>query len=459
MAADDSMLDSQSITAQLESVSNAPQWLLGFSGGLDSTVLLHLLCTWRKANASAPPLSAVHINHGLQDSADSWQDHCAELCQQWTVPFTSVALQGDTIASGEAGARSARYGVFRQHLIEGGVLFLAHHQDDQVETFFLRLMRGAGVTGLAGIPRTRPLADGAILRPLLSYSRKQLEGYGEKHALPYIDDPSNTDTQYDRNFLRQKVLPLLASRWPAYRDAVGRAMMHQASAIAVLEEAVGLPKTLVSATGDLGVSQSDLLECSLELASIRLRTWLQLQQCALPDTASLHEFLRQLREAEAEAKPTLKTQNYTLKRYRDAIYRVNEHLAPVPAVPMVLVPGQVLAITDVGEVSLQKSESGEGFEWDGRGELSIAWRLGGERCQPRGRGGSSSLKKVMQELGIPPWWRDRIPLLYCNDSLLALGDLLVCEPQKRADSGARQRGDLQRWRLVWTRETMNDGYI
>ena len=253
-------LHSAQLGPELADLQRAPHWYVGYSGGLDSTVLLHLLQQWRAANPGAPALTAIHVNHCLQAAADAWQVHCEQQCHALGVPLISrtepVRASGQGI---EAAARAVRYGIFERQLQAGAVLFLGHHLDDQVETFFLRLMRGAGLQGLAAMPARRPLGRGVLVRPLLRVPRTRLEDCAREHHLRWVEDPSNTDTALDRNFLRRQLLPALASRWPAYRQTVARAGDHLAAAAALLQELSPAPATVYSAMGDPGLAVADLL--------------------------------------------------------------------------------------------------------------------------------------------------------------------------------------------------------
>jgi tRNA(Ile)-lysidine synthase len=432
------------LDAELTALGSAPHWYVGFSGGVDSTALLHLLSRWRRANPGAPPLTAIHINHGMQSAADDWQVHCEWMCKMLQVPLIShrVSLQysgrGD-----EADAREARYRVFEQQLGDAEILFLGHHLDDQVETFFLRLLRGAGVQGLAAMPARRALGRGELLRPLLAFTREQVQAYVHEHGLSCIEDPSNSDTAMDRNFLRAELLPLLASRWPGYRRTVARAGGHMSATAEVLAELLPLPQTVYSAMGDPGVLQQSLTGKS---GSQQLRSWLQAAGMPAPDQAALEEFIRQLRESGADSAPRLQCSAYCLQRYRGAVYLLPDEVGPT-LTGFQLRPGDIFQVPGVGRLALEPTREAGVLLKPGE-LLHLGWREGGERCSPVGRGGSNSLKKLLQERDVPPWWRARIPLLYLGEELLCVGDLWLCQSSRYHDFAPR--GDSL-WRLVWQR--------
>jgi tRNA(Ile)-lysidine synthase len=441
------LLNYTALDSQLHELLAAPAWYVGFSGGMDSTVLLHLLHAWRAANAGAPPLTAIHINHGLQPGAADWQAHCASVCCALGVALTSSTVVVGDFGSGEAAARAARYQAFAAQLPPDAVLFLGHHLDDQVETFFLRLLRGAGVEGLAAMGRQRTLGSGLLVRPLLDHTRRELEEYAEHHALAHVHDPSNADTTIDRNFVRAQLLPLLASRWPSYRQTIARASEHLAAAARTLTDHAGVPETVHTAMGDPGLLRSALLEGSVELGASRLRAWLRARACLLPDSATMVEFLRQLRTAAADASPRLTVLSYSLQRYREGIYLLPEFAGMCPTVALKLTQGERQSLPGVGTVSLLPAV--DAGVWLAPGEqLTLQWRQPGLRCRLPGRAGSRELKALLQELGIPPWWRERVPLLYLGDELLAIADLARCESDRWS---AGESAGRSRWKFAWER--------
>lgn len=445
----EALLDYTSLDGPLQGLQDAPGWYVGFSGGVDSTVLLHLMQRWCKANPGSPPLSAVHINHRMQSAANEWQLHCEWLCKFLQIPIISRDVDVQSQGRGsEAAARAARYRVFEEQLGRGEILFLAHHLDDQVETFFLRLLRGAGVHGLAAIPDRRSLGEGELVRPLLHTGRSELENYAQHHGLECVADPSNSDSAMDRNFLRNELLPQVASRWPGYRHTVVRASEHMAGAVAALQQALPAPDTVYSVLGDPGVAIAALLEVPDEGAAVKLRGWLRGAGCLAPDQALLDEFLRQLRVAAADANPRLACSNYSLQRFRDAVYLLPEPGGSRCTEAFTLAPGETYEVPGVGRLGLEPAAEGLLLAPDER--LEVAWRQGGERCKPRGRAAGSSLKKLLQEWQVPPWWRDRVPLLCLDGELLAVGDLWVCDSSRWRDTAPRGQ---RLWSVRWKRQS------
>ena len=213
----------------LSAQRTANGWCVALSGGVDSCVLLRLLCDWREQDDSLPPLRAIHVNHNMQAAAAQFALACEALCAALAVPFDVVEVEVAAHRDGpEAAARAQRYAALAAQVRPGELLLTAHHLDDQVETVLLRLLRGAGARGLAGIPtqRTLPDSDVAVMRPLLDVTREQIRQYAQSRGLAYVEDPSNCDLTLDRNYLRLQVLPLLEARWPGYRGTISRAAQN-----------------------------------------------------------------------------------------------------------------------------------------------------------------------------------------------------------------------------------------
>ena len=401
----------------------ATQVFIGFSGGLDSTVLLHATRALLSSGVPDANLVALHANHGLHGDAALWEAHCAKICAQLTVPCRSKILHVEASGRGlEAAARDARFAWFAEHLGAGDLLLLAHHQDDQAETLLLRLLRGAGPDGLSAIPPARDLGAGRVVRPLLPVPRSELARYAQRHRLSWIDDPSNDDDTYDRNYLRRRVLPVLEARWPAYREVLSRTadLLREAAA-----ERINLaPATCFSATGDPGFACTDL-PAEPAAAALAVRAWLRQWGLPMPGRLRLGEFLRQLRGAGGAS---LATDAWVLTRFRDAVY-VHGREMDAPTGEALLMLDEELDLQDCGRIALIARESAEDVPVRDpgarkRGIFVLRWRRSGERLATAS-GQHRDLKKVFQEAGVPPWWRSRVPLVYerreDREELIAVG--------------------------------------
>ncbi|HSP01681.1 MAG TPA: tRNA lysidine(34) synthetase TilS, partial [Thioalkalivibrio sp.] len=218
----------------LQTLPPASRLVVAFSGGLDSHVLLHALAAL--CGEGFYELHAIHIHHGLNSQADAWADHCARVCRDLDVGLEVIAVNARAARgeSPEAAARAARYQALASCMKEGDGLLTAHHRRDQAETLLLQLLRGAGSAGLAAMPRWQPLGSGWHGRPLLDVSREAIEDYARERDLHWIEDNSNLDARFDRNLLRQQVMPLLRARWQGVDETLARAAAHQAEGLGLL---------------------------------------------------------------------------------------------------------------------------------------------------------------------------------------------------------------------------------
>lgn len=421
-------------TLNLDAYRAAPRWLIAYSGGVDSHVLLHLLAQLRDQSPSTvPELVAIHINHQLQEQAGEWVKHCQRVCDELAIPLLSetVVIErcgGDSL---EALAREARYKVFEQHLQPGECLLLGHHLDDQVETGFQRLFRGSGSLGLGAMADQRSLVGGILLRPLLATSRQAIDDFARAEALHWIEDPSNTDTGFSRNFLRLKLLPEIEQRWPNYRQSVARSLALSREAAELNSELAAID---CQQSGFDPMGQLLSLEVLGRLSTARqrnlLRYWLQQRGLSLPSSAQLQAVLEEVVHAVEDANPVVKWAGVEARRFRGQLYLL-------PALPPVdsgqvyqWAAGALLELGGNGQLSAEPVR-GEGLR-PSQG-FTIRYRQGGERCRPAGRSGSQSLKKLFQEYSVPTWLRDRVPLIYAGSELAAVAGYWICEPYLARD--------------------------
>ena len=396
----------------------APGWRLAFSGGLDSTVLLHLLVRLGRQQP-LPPLSAIHVHHGLQPQAEDWARHCAAICAAWQVPLSLERVQVVPGQGLEAAARTARYDAFARLLGKDELLLMAHHQNDQAETLLFRLLRGAGVRGLAAIPPWRRFTDGSLVRPLLGVSRQQLIDYAQAQGLHWVEDPSNQDQAYARNLIRQRILPAIEAAWP-------QARVQLAGTASRLREAQGLLEEL--AGQDLAVASTPspwpwLTVPSLALAPLAalsparqrnaLRCWLA-PYSSLPNEAHWAGW-QALRDASPETAPQWHLAAGVLQRGAGRIWWLSGDWLSQPPAPVAWPdPGTTLPLPGNGRLSL----SGAGVP----GPLQVRYRQGGEQLMIVGRG-HRDLKRLLNEAGLPAFVRGRLPLIYQGEQLLAVANL------------------------------------
>lgn len=391
---------------------------VGLSGGLDSTVLLHALARHPRMRRGA--LRALHVHHGLHAAADGWAEHCRQLCGQLGVPLAVAYVHVEPQGEGpEAAARRARHAAFASQVQPDEVLALAHHQDDQAETFLLHALRGSGVEGLAAMREDRTLGGHPVWRPLLRVPRARLLAYATHHGLTWVQDPSNDDDTLDRNFLRCHVLPLLRQRWPHASAALGRAadLCAQASHLLGDEDRHALLQVYGGDGRDL--SRRALLSLPAERRARVLRLWVA--ECGLPALPAhgVEQIEAVLLRARPDAQARFDWQHASIRAWRDRLH-AGVRRAPLPSdwwvpwsgdAPLALPGGGTLQLDGIARFA---------------SPVRVCARRGGERIALAGRTHSHALKHVLQEHGIAPWVRERMPLL-CDTQgeVVAAGDRIL----------------------------------
>ena len=412
----------------LQSKPQIKRWVIAYSGGLDSSVLLDVLASANQLLVEPKPVLAVHINHSLSPYADEWQNHCQKTANSLAVEFIAIKIMVTNQGQGlEAAAREQRYAEFAKLLQAQDALLTAHHQDDQAETLLLRLMRGAGVKGLAAMAEKRCINDSQLLRPFLNTSREQLAHYAKEHNLVWVNDESNDDTVYDRNFLRQEVIPLLTTRWQQVASRLAQAAEHLNAAQTLLNDLAALDFQQLSpqqARVGVSINVQALLNFEKERINNVLRYWCQQQNVALPNVQQLAQIHSQLLPVDAtKSQAKIQWADCEMRRYQDRLFLMpqipvfspsQEHLHWLPA----QMPQLDLQAYGAGVLSIKNSSEQK---------LTVHWRQGGERCTPLGRQHSQQLKKLLQEYQLETWLRDRVPLIYHDEELIAVADIFVCQ--------------------------------
>jgi len=379
---------------------------IALSGGMDSVLLLYVAA---RVYATSGHLSAIHINHQLQPNAGHTERFCQQLCEALGVPLEirRVIVEGrDGDGSGgiEEAARKARYRAFEEILEPEELLLMAHHGDDQAETVLFRLLRGTGVAGLGGMPRSRPLGKGTLYRPLLAFTRSELQSWATEMGVEWVEDPSNTDERFDRNFLRQSVLPLLKSRWPSLVSRIS----HTARSCREGDE---LAATLAElryrqCANDQGaISVADLAELSPVEQKNLLHWWIRRSRYLPPSVSDWSQVASDLLSAGQDREPELRGEGFAIRRYQGHLYLVGDQRS-LPSGKQSLVPGQPLMWGE-WRLTLLAAASPE----SPAPAIRISTREGGERIRPAPDALSKSLKNWLQEKQVPPWERARLPLV------------------------------------------------
>ncbi len=414
----------------------ARRYWIGYSGGLDSHVLLHLCA--RIGTDTGLDFAVIHVNHQLHPDADIWQRHCQLTCERLGVPFRAVRVDARPAPgeSPEEAARRARYQAFTEVLQADEALLLAQHQDDQAETVLLQLLRGAGPTGLAAMPVSAKLGAGKLLRPFLDLPRQALQAYAESHGLTWLDDPSNADTRYDRNFLRHQVIPLLRQRWPACSRTLARSARHCGEAAQLLtEEAEGWLADHTAADGSLDLAALAMLPRPRQ--RWLLRAWLRQRGARLPSRVYLDRILDECRQARGDRLPCIRWTGGEVRRWRGRLYFLS---APPPAIPHWESPwngDDPLHLPDGSRLEAVPAPHGIPLAaWQNR-PITVRYRRGGEILRDRGH--RRPLKKFLQEQGIPPWRRQCLPLVYLDGELVAVADLWCADTLPPQEPAVRLR--------------------
>jgi len=419
--------------------SNANVLWVAYSGGCDSHVLLHSLVALRSEITAE--IKAIHINHGLSPLANEWDEHCRKICTALSVPYLAISVNAkakDT--SPEEAARHARYAEWKALLNKDEVILLAHHQDDQAETVLIQLLRGSGVKGLAAMPAQQNFSQGLLCRPFLGFLREEIVSYAVANNLNWIDDPSNFDTDFDRNFLRHDVVPLLETRWPSLKKTLSRTASHQAEANQLLTELAFQDWHHVHSNHHIKISS--LLKLSQQRQRNVLRYWIaDVCELLLPNTVQLQRVLDEVITAAEDANPEVFWRGGEIRRYQGLLYAQEKRVKPENTTTLLLLWPDLatpLKLNSEGLKLTARSSKGAGLSQNKlkNAEISVKFRQGGESCRPHGRGQTHQLKKLFQEWQVPPWKRASVPLIYVNGELASVVGYCRCEPFAAAEDEA-----------------------
>ena len=414
------------IVSAIANCPEPPHVYIGYSGGVDSHVLLHLAAS---ISTLKDKITAVYIHHGLQVDADSWAIHCEKTAHDLSVNFK--LLHVDAFAksgeSPEEAARNARYTALKSLMIaDDDVLMIAQHREDQLETVLLQLFRGSGLQGLAAMPERMTFGKGLLLRPFLSVAKKDIDAYALQHNLSWVEDPTNSTDAYDRNFLRNTIVPLLKQRWPMLDKTVARSAGHCADALPVVAKAGddGLVAVLNRTDNSLHINQ--LLGFENLQQKLILRQWFKHLGLKMPSQDFVERIQSEILAAKADANPILTSQGHCFRRHREHLYCLRA-TGEARSFTDIAWPKDLLSIVIPGNRALSWQVSSLGIlreVWN-KATIEIRFRRGGEKIRLPHRHGHHSLKNLFQEAGIPPWERAEMPLIYLDQQLAAIGDLWV----------------------------------
>lgn len=402
--------------------------IVGFSGGLDSTVLLHLLASCSLLHSK---ITAFHVNHGISPHAAQWQAHCQHFCQNLDLQFIAIKVDFERGANIENAARNARYAAFAQHMSANSCLVLGHHLDDQAETVLLQLFRGAGIDGLAAMTPSSSFTVGGLARPLLTYARQQLEQYATSQQLIWIEDESNEDIHYARNYLRHEVIPLLQKKWPAVVANVANTALHCQEAKANLRDLAMLDCPQLSIPSYV-LPISTLTQLSHPRQMNILRAWLQKNDIKLPATKTLRRLIFELIMAAQDATPVVSWGTIRVYRYQqELILQCDTHIKQSTTGIWRHFP-EPFNWNNSKLIAQHVSDGGAYIPK--HAVIEVRARQGGERLMLHGQ--TKSLKKLLQQWKIPPWVRDQLPLIYINEMLAIIPGYAISDLFSQSSSAS-----------------------
>lgn len=421
---------------KLKSLKATNNLLVAFSGGIDSKVLLHALANLKQQQL-IKNIAAIHVNHGLQTAAEQWQKQCEKDCAEYQIPFYTVSLNLSLHHQSniEAIAREERYKVFQQYLHKEQFLVTAHHLDDQAETLLFRLIRGCGLHGVSAMSETRTLSKEAgnqLIRPMLDLSKQAIEAYAKKNQLTWIEDPSNQDVNFSRNYLRHKVMPVIRQQWPSVTKTFSRFSQIAKQQSQLLDEIA--QEDFISTSKVLPnhcVYTLDI-EKLFFLSSARqknlLHYWIKKNQKKSSANNEINEIVNQLSAALDGASIQVNVGDGIIRSYQKNLWFIQSHQ---PAnhfeicvwddiQHMIKLDNDIILQTKItNQIGLRKPLPNE--------KVILKPRNGGETCLPDYRNKSTSLKKIYQELGVPPWQREWLPIIYYNEEIVAVPGVFICK--------------------------------
>ena len=404
----------------LKSHKKIKSMTVALSGGVDSVVLLHLLHQLQKTHHFT--LKASHVHHGLSKNADKWVKFCEKLCAKLSISLdvNYIQLPQKKSLGMEGEARRLRYEKLLQSKTD--LVVLAHHEDDQAETFLLQLIRGAGVKGLSSMAHFDDRRR--LWRPLLNASRTDIESYAKKHQLKWIEDESNLNTDFDRNFIRSKILPILKNRFTHIIKVISRSASHLAEAQHLLDDLaeLDLKSYLKSSNYKRKLQVKTLEKLSLSRAKNVLRYWLEINDQLMPSKDLLDECLRQVLIAKKDA--TIKIQlskDFEIRRYKDEIYIVKKNKNKEKNYAIIWQGESEILLPNGAQLNFKKVKgSGINFKFLDHQKLKIRNRQGGEFFKPDSKRPTKKIKQLLQESDLPPWEREFFPMIFIGNELAAV---------------------------------------
>ncbi|MEW6994515.1 tRNA lysidine(34) synthetase TilS [Colwelliaceae bacterium MEBiC 14330] len=418
--------------------------IIAYSGGVDSQVLLHSVSQLKKQQQISHEVTVCHVNHGLSRNALDWQSFAQKECEKFSLKLVikQVKVRAHAQQSLEEVARELRYSALKTVSDKPAIVLTGHHSDDQSETFLLALKRGAGLKGLSSMAKTSSLGKHLLIRPLLNISREKIEQYALANQLSWVEDESNQDTSFDRNFIRKKVMPLLKERWPSISNTINRSASHCFAGQELLDE-LAVQDLNVTKTDDFALNIERLMQLSPARFNNLIRFFLAQHNCLMPSVEQIAQVRLQL-QADVDKTPMIKVANHYLRRYKHSLYLTGDYKdisqwqAEIDLTEQNLrlsLPDKLTEIVfSCQAINSVKADKVEQIKWhrcvclpEKGQKVMVRFSHENPSCLPDYRQHSRSVKKVLQELNIPPWERKRIPFLYYDDELVAAIGYFVCQ--------------------------------
>ena len=419
------IINHEAVIDHLSNITGSKHYLIAYSGGLDSCVLLHLMHKGSQTDTEIN-LSAIHINHKLSYKSDEWSDFCRVRCDEKNIPYQSVIVNIDNSngESIEAVARQSRYRALADKLQYKQVLLTAHHEDDQCETVILQLLRGSGMSGIAAMPEVSAFASGLLARPLLQYDRQSIRNYAIEEGISWIEDDSNSDINRDRNFLRHHIVPVLKKRWPSASRTISRSAKHAYESIS-LSNSLGKQDFIkCRILGTNVISIQSVQQFDYIRQKNLLRCWIREHNKPVPPANILERIILEVFKANDDRNPLVSWDKTEVRRYHNCIYIMD----PLPLVDnqLSLTLEQSHDHLPLGKLEYQYT-FGAGINRNiiKDKHITIKFRVGGETIIPAYSSYPHRINKLMSEYGFPPWLRDLIPLIYINHELVAIPGICI----------------------------------
>lgn len=406
--------------------STQKQFLIGFSGGLDSTALL-LLFTKLRENRPHLQMRAIHIHHGLSANADSWTEHCKQICEQLNVPLIIEKVRVDTCNGIEAGAREARYQAISQHILPDEILATAHHLQDQTETFFLALKRGSGLQGLGAMQLQSTVYNLPVFRPLLHFTRPELEQFVQATKLDWVEDESNRDSRYERNFLRNEILPELRQRWAHFDLAVQRSAQHCFEQQQLINELLADEFAQNFDKTDRSFSIQQFAQYSATKQKALLRLWLNEWQLPMPSLVQLEQIIQDVIFARSDSNPLFQLGEKVVRRHQQKLY-LTPQFTDISTHKVDIKIGETVCLPDnLGTLTLTQQADKLLVQWKNKQLVTQKLPFTNSPIQIRfsysskirltEKSANKEMKKIWQHFNVPVWQRQRIPLIFYGDKL------------------------------------------